>query len=359
MHIIHIITTLDIGGAEKQLVVLAKHQLQSSTSCEVLYLKSSAPLKHDLEIVGVRVRKLTLGTFLRLSIDNRLQKILDRGNSKNLLHAHLPRAEILGILLSIFAGIPLVVSKHNSEKMWPKGPKFISYILSRVVHSRSSFIVCITRSVKLFLEQIEELPSNSKKVEVIHYGFYGSVERDLELFKQPIKVLTLARLEPQKDLSTLVRACEKLQVEGVQVQVRIRGEGSLKNEITREISARGIRNVEILPPVADVEKEYLWADLLVLPSRYEGFGLVLLEAMSYNIMILSTNSPAAEEILGTGSALLFPIGNADALAHKIETLSRSAIHRMENQRLVKVRSKSFDLENQLTKTKTLYERILN
>lgn len=358
MRVIHIITTLDNGGAEKQLVLFIRHQINTSIKCEVLFLKGTAPLKSELEYLGIKVKKLSPLVFLNLVAGIRFKKLTKQKNSKVIIHTHLPRSEIVGLLACLLSCIPLVVSKHNVEKMWPNGPSWASKFIATIVYRKSSAIVCISRAVKTSLQQIRELPMESNKVKVIHYGFGKTVKRTPKKINSHLNILTLARLEPQKDLPTLIGACEKLQSKGIRVNVRIRGNGRLKSYLEKQIRDKNLTNIEILPNIVNIEPELLWADLLVLPSKYEGFGLVLLEAMQYKIMILAANSSAVEEVLGSESTLLFQVGEVDELADRIQILSNSSRHRTENLKRVEERGKLFDISTQVSLTNTLYESIL-
>lgn len=356
MKVIHVITTLDIGGAEKQLSQLVRIQKQNSLICEVWYLKGNAPLRAELEQSDIKVRKLTIGFFFREGIKYRRRKETGLKAKKLLVHAHLPRSELVSLCFSLISGLPLVVSKHNTEPMWPRGNKQMSRILAKLVYSRASGVICISRAVKNYLEKSHELPAKSEKVSVIYYGFADRQENSIKKPKNSLKVLTLARLEPQKDLITLILASQILQNHGMDVKVRIRGAGRLKNILENEISQRNLNNIEILPPIENVSSEYDWADILVLPSKYEGFGLVLLEAMQKKIMILAANSTAVEEVLNSREALLFDVGDYAQLASKLARLVTSEEERLENRKLVQEVSKLFDIRNQLKWTGIVYER---
>ena len=62
----HLITTIERGGAEKQLLTLASEQIQSGLKVEVIYLKGKSELKKDLEEYGVEVNKFLVGkSFLK------------------------------------------------------------------------------------------------------------------------------------------------------------------------------------------------------------------------------------------------------------------------------------------------------
>jgi glycosyltransferase involved in cell wall biosynthesis len=80
-------------------------------------------------------------------------------------------------------------------------------------------------------------------------------------------------------------------------------------------------NVRLMGRTKDPAEELSKFSLFVLPSKFEGFGLVLLEAMSLNVPIIASNISASTEVLGTdGAGVFFEPGNADDLAEKILNL---------------------------------------
>jgi glycosyltransferase involved in cell wall biosynthesis len=78
-------------------------------------------------------------------------------------------------------------------------------------------------------------------------------------------------------------------------------------------------------PVGDVTKEYLNSSVFVLPSRFEGFGLVIIEAMSCGVPVVAFNCPMGpDEIITDGEdGFLVPVGDVCALADKLQTLMQN------------------------------------
>ncbi len=244
-----------------------------------------------------------------------------------ILHAHLPQAELLSIILGFLLRKKVIVSKHNAEPFASKLGKKISLILARFVNRNASDIVFISEAAKKFAVMNEEVVQNDfSKMHVIHYGMPLDLQetvvprkRNLEcLQNEVLRIGTLSRLESQKDLSTLIQACVILKKRGVKALCEIYGRGSLEKELRKEIVELGLENFVLLQGFTHDKFDVLARlDLFVLSSKYEGFGLVLLEAMAARVPIVSSNSDAAIEVLGSNSPCLFESGDALSLSNKI------------------------------------------
>ena len=165
----HLITTIERGGAEKQLLILASEQVQSGLKVVVLYLKGKPDLKDEFEASGVKVNNLLVGksffkqTFL-------LSKHLRKNPSP--VHAHLPKSELLAAI--VIAKKYFVISRHNAEAFWPGGPRIISNLLSKFVCKRASQGIAISNAVKSYLIKRGEIP-NGYTIDVVYYGFQKNI----------------------------------------------------------------------------------------------------------------------------------------------------------------------------------------
>lgn len=296
MKVLHVITTIERGGAENQLVTLASLQSTNGIQVAVIYLKGQDELRNEFEISGVRV----IDEIANKSVMSQLiglRRILSQ--DFDMVHAHLPRSEVLVSIVN--RKIPWIASRHNAEGFFPKAPSFFSRFLSRVVTTRCSRVVAISRSVENYLIRNREV-SNLSKLEVIQYGFpiLKSVKPSVP-FSQPgtLKLVTISRLVPQKDLETLLRACSLIKGQGIPFHLDIIGAGeqgqSLRNlaeelEIGRETNFRG--------RVMDVFSILRESHIFLLTSLYEGFGLVLLEAIQAGLPLVVCSNEATCEVLG-------------------------------------------------------------
>lgn len=130
------------------------------------------------------------------------------------------------------------------------------------------------------------------------------------------RIITVGRLKAQKNHRLLVRAFRRLLAD-TDARLMILGVGELADEIAREVDAAGLRGKVLMPGhVNDPAPYYRSADLFVLSSDYEGFGIVLIEALSCGLPVVSTDCPGGpREILAEGRyGRLVPVRDEEALA---------------------------------------------
>jgi glycosyltransferase involved in cell wall biosynthesis len=131
-------------------------------------------------------------------------------------------------------------------------------------------------------------------------------------------ILCVCRLEPRKDIPTLLLAMKQI-LKTVDARLVIVGNGLLRNHLTKLIKTMGLsENVTIDSDTGydDLPAYYRSADVFSMPTLYEGLGIVFLEAMSSGLPIVSTSVGAIPEILNS-SALLVPPRDPSALAQAI------------------------------------------
>ena len=321
--IIHLITTIELGGAEKQLLTLVREQVKSGLGVEVFYLKGSPELKQEFENCGAVVNQ----TLLKKSFFQQvftLRKYLNQDPAP--VHAHLPKSELLASL-SCSKGM-LIFTRHNSEAFWPGAPKIFSNVLARFVAKRSISGVCISNAVKDFIIQRGEL-SKDYDLETIYYGFekieqldakaLAEIKDQLRVKPGALRVGSIGRLVRQKDYPTLLSAMKQVIDSGIDAELFILGEGAEKDNFTELTLELGInKRVHWLGRTPFVNEFLSQLDLFVLPSIYEGFGLVLLEAMQANKPVLATSNSSIPEVLGRDYAGLFETSNVEQLSGLIK-----------------------------------------
>jgi glycosyltransferase involved in cell wall biosynthesis len=321
--IIHLITTIERGGAEKQLLTLVREQVKSGLGVEIFYLKGAPELKQQFENYGATVNQ----TLLKKSFIQQvftLRKHLNQDQAP--VHAHLPKSELLASL-SCSKGM-FIFTRHNSEAFWPGAPKILSNMLSRIVAKRSASGVCISNAVKDYVIQRGEL-SKEYDLKTIYYGFekfeqldtkaLAEVKDQLRVRPGVLRVGCIGRLVRQKDYPTLLSAIKQVIDSGIDVELFIVGEGVEKDnfvEFTRELGINA--RIRWLGRTPYVNEFLSLLDLFVLPSIYEGFGLVLLEAMQAKKPIIAANNSSIPEVLGKDYLGLFETSNVEKLCGLIK-----------------------------------------
>lgn len=321
MNILHVITTIERGGAENQLLILTREQIKQGHTVTVLPLKGKTELQAEFNSSGVSVDLLLMNeTFF-----SQLLKFNSMKENFEVVHLHLPRAELLGTM-SRKKG-RTIVSKHNTEPFFPGSNRILSTLLARFVAKRSDKIIAISESVSTYLYQNKEV-SNQRKIDVVLYG-YDNQEISHEVSEEYAEIrkntqhliVTVSRLVPQKDLFTLIKVVWKLKDKWPDVQLIIYGSGPLHDELKAMAENLGIfPDVHFLGRTSNPKGAMAKSDLFVLTSKYEGFGLVLVEAMAAGVPIVAARNSAIPEVLGSEHPTLFSTSDVDDLNGKISDI---------------------------------------
>lgn len=156
-------------------------------------------------------------------------------------------------------------------------------------------------------EKYKPLSNYMEKKEILkEFGLLNLIDSKI--------IITVCRLTSEKNISFLIKALEK--IDDVNFKLIIVGDGPLRADIEKEIVQRNLKNKIILLGFrTDVELLYRISDVFVLPSKYEGFGHVFLEALSSGVPCigLKNNPPefitATEEIIENGKNGFYVNGN--------------------------------------------------
>lgn len=321
MQVVHLITTICRGGAETQLLTLVREQVRLGDDVIVLFLKGEPELQLEFEEAGAEVRHELVGkNFLFQFI--LLQKFL---LSKScILHAHLPKSELLASL--IYRRNVLILSKHNAEQFYPTAPEFISRLLAQFVSKRSDGVIYISNAVHKFVTQKKEIDSRIRSW-VVYYGFNPTYNRasisKMNEASDRFTIGTVSRLADQKDLGTLLRGLKLLREKVTSASLLVIGKGPQENylkSLARELNLG--QSIRWLPQTSNVYEQISKLNIFCLTSKYEGFGLVLLEAMQCSTPIVAARNSAITEVLGEDYPYFFNTSNPEDLCEKIILVSQ-------------------------------------
>jgi len=357
--VIHVITTLEPGGAEKQLLELCKKQSLRNRVL-VIFLKGKGTLSSSFEEVNVKVFHLRLASLM-VFFKAVLDEFRDESNTNSpVIHAHLPRAEIVACAMSKLFRVRMVVTKHNCERFWPTGPRVFSRIIARWVARNSSAIVCISKAVSQYLIEVGEMKIDDD-FSVIYYGL--DFEKIVPITNRRLRgrvftIGTLSRLETQKNLETLIEAADIVKSLGANIRVLIFGKGSKERFLRILIANKRLSSsIEICSPVQDLSFFWKEIDLFVLTSAYEGFGLATLEAIWQGKPVLVSSTDASKELMNNSSVNLFRVGNHEELAQEIVELIKSPKKLSRNQLEARKRAEFFSIEYTANQIDMIYEKI--
>lgn len=170
-------------------------------------------------------------------------------------------------------------------------------------------------------------------------------------------VVTVCRLDPRKDIPTLVSAAKIVCERDPKIKFIVVGDGIDRCRIERKIEELKLFDkIKIVRKVPVTPDYYRAGDIFVLPSLYEGFGIVFLEAMSAELPIISTTAKAIPEAVGD-AGILIPPQNPKILAEKILQLISDDELRVELAKKGLQRVKEYDWKTLIAKYEKAYELV--
>ncbi len=320
VRVCYVTTSLQVGGAERVLYDLATRLDRRRFQPSVIALQPMGPIGEALQLAEVPVEALGVrspGQAWRLA---RLARLL-RHARPHLVHTHLFHANVLGRMAARIAGVPRVVSSVHiieRERAWHP---WLEAVTSPLVDVE----VCVGASVREFMAEAG-VPEG--KLAVIENGVdLAGVDRAAATPRDEVPVpegvpflLTVARLHAQKGLDVLLEAAALLRRRPFRWVVA--GEGKEHDALASRSRRLGVDDVVRLAGFrGDAVGLMKSCDLFVLPSRWEGLPIVLLEAMAAGRPVVATRVGGNTDLVVDGeTGILVPPDDPAALAAAIERL---------------------------------------
>lgn len=376
MFVLYVIDSLARGGAEQSLVSLAPELQNRGVRLAVAPLHRKLDLISPLQQAGIEV----FAPDKRFGYKRLLEvKELAGRLRPDLIHTTLFQADITGRIAATLARRPVVSSLVNISygRDQARSPTVPSWKLRAAQVMDATTARTVTR-FHAISEHIADIMSrrlfiSRKRIDVIPRGRDAEKigrrtqarrmhNRDrLGLSDKSHALLAVARQEYQKGLDVLLEALPQVLVRAPETRLLLVGrEGNLTQELhTRMQELQIMDHVNFLGIRDDVPNLMCAADVFVLPSRWEGFGSVILEAMATEIPIVATDLGPVREVVGEHSALLVPKENVDALAEAV--VATLGDPRGSEARARKARSRfleMFTIQAVAERTVGFYERAL-
>ena len=334
IRICQLITELRPGGAERCVYELSHRLDRPRFEVHAAALRGGA-VEGWLSKAGVPTTVLNIRTRFDLPALGRLIAFLRNGKF-DILHTHLFHADFVGRLAAWCANVPhLVHTVHTVEgrfRPW-------QFAFARFFEKRCERIVCVSPSARDFHAARSRLPADryvviSNGVDVTAFRRDGTARLRLRslwgMDESDVVVAYVGRLDYEKGTDLLLSAVKLIVAGGGNVRVVIAGDGPQRRLVEEFISRNVTKDagggmVRYLGFVDDVPELLSAADMLVMPSRWEGFGLSAAEAMAASLPVIAFNIPGLCDVVVDGeTGLLVERENPAALAETIKKLAADA-----------------------------------
>ncbi len=312
--VLFVVPNMGKGGAERVVNELAKEFSSRSVGVAIVYaLDRTTGYEIPEGIDRIYLDAASVGKAAAIKKLRKTIKELKRGYCPVLIPFHDTCLKY-SLAAALFTGVPVIACERNNPYI--KGTGTLARIKSNIPYKMAKRCVFQTEGAA---------------------GYYcRAVRRKSSVIPNPLNadiierwrgedsdtVVSVGRLEPQKNQAMLIRAFRKVADGRPGMKLDIYGEGSLRGALEDMIKEYGLEGKVTLRGLTDIIGEVLASSrTFVLSSDYEGMSNALIEAMATGVPVVSTDHPTggARALIKDGvNGYLTPVGDADALAEAIE-----------------------------------------
>ncbi len=351
MKIMHVITAFGIGGAEKMLLNIINKQIENN-HIHLVYFKNKNDLISDLDS-RVIVKQIPFSLFIVRELKKYYKSI-----NPDIIHTHLGHGDLIGIWSARNLKSKIFCTMHNIyfKKNFLDLLFFKAYRILFLNVVKKGHIISISKSVEEHVLNRLKIP---KKRSHLLLNAIPLKKIEPAQKKNEINILFVGRLEKQKSISTLIKAFKKNIEHNLEknLNLNIIGDGSLKLELQKLVADLKIKNrVHFKGEQKNIDVYYAKSDIFVLPSIWEGFGIVILEAFRAKLAVIASNIEGPAELIKDNyNGLLFEPQNVLELTDKINYLINNKYKREEiSEKGFKTFTSEYSINNYVKRLIKLY-----
>lgn len=312
--ILYISPTLASGGAERLTLDLMENIDKEIFSPSLLLFAGRGFFYEEAQRKRIKVKSLKKRCLIDPINFYSIYKYIKR-LKPDIVHTQMG-ADFFGRLAAKLAGVKIIVStEHNVLTNYSS---LISFLKRRTA-SWSKKTICVSQAI---LDDMKKQYKNKTDLQLIYNGI------DVEKFSQIKRKIandeevvfgSLGRLSEQKNYSLLIQAVAQVKSD-LKFKFKIAGEGELRERLLDEIRLAQVEDkIELVGVKEDVPAFLQELDFFILPSKWEGLGIVLLEAGLARLPVLASATGGILEIIEDQvSGVLFENDNLADLVAKIE-----------------------------------------
>lgn len=322
--IVYIIGTLQIGGAEKQLLYLTKNLNRNTFSPKVIVLRKGGALKEEFLKNGIPV--IEIGKKFKIDILFLLKLIfILKRERPDIVHTFMFTSNTWGRISALLTKTPIIFSSERCVDPWKK---WYHKLIDKLLLIFTDKVIVNSHSVKNFYKKIENIPE--RKIEVI----YNCVDieriekikissdekkKQLKLERSKFIVGTGGRFTEQKGFIYLLLSIPEVLKVFPECFFIFVGDGPLRKKFEETAKKLNVKNNVIFTGYRkDILEIFYICNIIVVPSLFEGMPNVVLESMALKKPVIATDIPEIKELIIDGeNGLLVPVKNPQKISEKI------------------------------------------
>ena len=294
-----------------------------SSSLRRLY-EVSLNIKDGIKTINFRHKKSPIpetNWLIRIwGVLSYFRMMLKQGYKPDIIHAHVYFAGVSAVVLGWLYKIPVVITEHwsgFSRQLLTTNNK----ILARFAMNRAEVILPVSKRLNKAIENYGIKNKFQVVPNVVNTKMFCPLSNGSEKKSGSKRILIVALLTPVKGVIYLLEALHRIKKRRQDFILDVVGDGPNRSEYEKLSTDLGLNDVirfHGLKPKEEVARFMRQCDFFVLPSLYETFGVVYIEALSSGKPVIGCDSGAPHEIISKDVGLLVPPKDIDALTEAIE-----------------------------------------
>ncbi|MCK7459138.1 glycosyltransferase family 4 protein [Idiomarina aminovorans] len=366
MRVYQVINSYKGGGAESLVEELKLGLIKRGVLCNAVVFSERALHNNDFFDIEANNGDECLSTSPRsIKALFRLRKFMKKAESEHghvIYHAHLTWPLYYLALASIGIDCKLVFTEHNTNNK-RRRLHFLKFF-ERFVYGRYDRIICISKGVRKSLEKWLGDGFNGNFITVYNGARLLDKNRSishLNIQYKEYKFISVGSLTTQKGLDIVIKALAYLPAE-INWSYAILGDGPERSRLESLAEKYGIRDrINFVGWSNQVSEYYYSSDIQLIPSVWEGFGLVAVEGMSAGLSIVASRVDGLKEVLGDSIESVFYVRRQSDTQEWVERIAESVNSLSRNAKILReasiCRSQLFSLDRMVDNYLNLYNKI--
>ena len=350
MKVLHVISSLEIGGAQRLLSDLLPIQKQQGIDVSLLVLKTeNNAFSKKVSEAGVPIISLDVKSFRNPFLAFKVRSII---KDYDVVHAHLVHSLYICSLAARGLKVKLVYTEHSTSNN-RRGKSYVRPI-EKYIYGRYAKLISISQQTQDALQ--EWLQSKDDRFVVINNGVDTNAFASIQKEVIPKSLIMVSRFASSKDQETVIRAMKLIDKDAT---LRLVGDGENLEHCKQVAKECGVEDrVQFLGARADVANLISESYIGIQSSNWEGFGLTAVEIMACGKPIIATNVDGLKQVVDEAGEL-FPVGDYIKLATIINGLLDNSTLYQTMSVSAKERAAMFGIVQTVVKYEETYKCVLH
>lgn len=358
MRVLHVITSLRTGGAEKLMVDLLPRLRGLGLDVDLCVFDGvKTPFYQELEAKGVKI--IALRQEGSVYDPRNIMALVSLIKKYDVVHTHNTACQMYVAFANILAKRYIVTTEHSTSNRRRKYP-ILKWLDSWMYHQYKTIVTVSDIAGQNIKDYIGDslLPTKtiSNGIDVSRYRSAEPCKEVLNAYKDCYLSIMVAGFRYEKDQATVIKAFSLLPDD---YHLFLVGDGEKRGECEALSVSLGLKDrIHFLGIRMDVPNLLQAADVVIMSSHREGFGLSIVEGMAAGKPCIASDVEGLHEIV-SGAGILFPHQNADALAYQIHKCCMDKEYAAKVGSTSFTRSLKYDIGKMVEKYAFLYSSKMN